>query len=233
MDISNIVQNKILFYNADNGDSGPMDDHLIRAGYKPLHANNEAKVLKLARTEQPVAILIYLDSCGSSGLQTCKKLRTDERSSNAILFMISSHDGEVEIVQAFQNGADDFLPRLHGPRELLARLTAMQRRTNGKESHIIKIRDLEIDLNEQKVRQSGRLVQLTYIQFKLLCLLISHRYKIFSRGEIQKKIWGNSRTISYRTIDVHIKRLRENLGEVKYPSQYIETIHGVGYQFVK
>ena len=182
--------------------------------------------------EKPSAILIYMDSCSNGGLHICNKLKTVQKSNPALLFLISSDDGEVEIVRALQSGADAFLPRLHGPRELLARLEAMQRLIKGTKSGIIKCKDIEIDLYEQKVSKSEKQVRLTYIQFKLLSLLISKRDKIFSREEIKQKIWGNKNSVSNRTIDVHIKRLRRKLGEVKYPSQYIETIHGYGYQFV-
>lgn len=233
MTTMNTNKHKILFYDSNNGNSGPMDKHLINAGYLPLHANNEARALKLARRERPTAIFIYLDSCGNSGFQTCKKLKSDNESDNAVLFLISSEDSEAEIVRAFQSGADDFLPRLHGPRELLARLKAIERRTNAIESGKVKVKDIEIDLYEQKVRKSGKPLQLTYTQFKLLCLLVSQKDKIITREEILNKVWENNHSVASRTVDVHIKRLREKLGEVKYPSQYIETIHGAGYQFLK
>ena len=227
-----INRHKILFYNSGNGNSGPMDEQLINAGYLPIHASNEARALKLARKERPTAIFIYLDSCGDSGFQTCRKIKSDQGTNGSVLFVISSDYKETEIVRAFQSGADDFLPLLHGPRELIARLRAISRLTHADEGRKIKAKDIEIDFLEQKVLKAGRLIQLTYIQFKLLCLLAIHRDKIFSREEILDKVWKNHDPVSSRTVDVHIKRLREKLGEVKYPSQYIETIHGAGYQFM-
>jgi two-component system alkaline phosphatase synthesis response regulator PhoP len=228
-----ISKHKILFYDSRNGNSGPMDRQLINAGYLPLHADNETKALKLARRERPVAIFINLDSCGSRGFETCRKIKSDDECNGAVLFVISLDDSETEIVRAFQSGADNFLPMLHGPRELLARLRALKRWNNIAESRKVKVKDIEIDLSEQRVFKAGHPLQLTYIQFKLLCLLINQRNKIFTRKEILDKVWENNRSVTSRTVDVHIKRLREKLGEVKYPSHYIETIHGAGYQFLK
>ena len=223
---------KILFFDANNGSSGPMDKDLINAGYVPLHANSEMRALNLARRERPAAIFIYLDSCGATGLQTCRRIKSNYSNNDTVLILISSNENESAIVRGFQFGADEYLPRLHGSREVIARLAAIEKRNQMNSGRTVKIKDLEIDLYEQKVYKSGRPIRLTYIQYKLLCLLIGHHDKIFSREEILEKVWGNHNAVTNRTIDVHIKRLREKLGEVKYPSKYIDTIHGTGYQFL-
>ena len=128
-------------------------------------------------------------------------------------------------------GADDFIDYPFGMREMLARVKALYRRIRLDRNQI-KVRDIEIDLDEHRVKKAGLPIDLTYIQFKLLYLLASRRENVFSRQEILERVWGHKIYVTNRTVDVHIKRLREKLGEAKYPSKYIETIHGVGYRFM-
>jgi DNA-binding response OmpR family regulator len=95
----------------------------------------------------------------------------------------------------------------------------------------IKIKDIEINIDTHEVFKSGTPLDLTYTQFRLLYLLVTHRDTIFSRDEILEKVWGENVYVTDRTVDVHVKRLREKLGEKMQPSRYIQTIHGLGYRF--
>ena len=94
------------------------------------------------------------------------------------------------------------------------------------------IKDISINLDTHEVRKDGKLLDMTYTQFRLLYLLASHRDYVFSRDEILDKVWGENTYVTNRTVDVHVKRLREKLGENRQPSKYIQTIHGLGYRFV-
>ncbi|MEE9168598.1 MAG: response regulator transcription factor, partial [bacterium] len=138
---------------------------------------------------------------------------------------------ESDIIRGFELGADEVFDANVSARELVARTQALSRRLQIAKN-LIKIRDLEIDLDAHRVRKDGNTIDLTYIQFKLLYLLASRRDSIFSRSEILERVWGKKVYVTNRTVDVHIKRLREKLGEIRYPSQYIQTIHGVGYRFM-
>ena len=135
------------------------------------------------------------------------------------------------MIRGLESGADDFINSNDSIRQIIARIKALSRRLMVVHNRI-KIKDIEIDLDEHKVRKDGTPIDLTYIQFKLLYLLASRREDVFSRQEILDKVWGNGVYVTNRTVDVHIKRLREKLGEIQYPSNYIQTIHGVGYRFI-
>jgi DNA-binding response OmpR family regulator len=148
------------------------------------------------------------------------------------LLLLSSNDDENLRVKGLEIGADDFIRKPFSSREIVARIKAITRRIVANDSKKIRVKDIEIDLDEHRVRKAGKPIDLTYIQFKLLYLLASRRNNVFSRKEILEKVWGKKVFVTSRTVDVHIKRLREKLGEYKYPSQYIETIHGTGYRFL-
>ena len=115
--------------------------------------------------------------------------------------------------------------------ELIAKIKAISRRLNFDESKKIKVKDIEIDLSEQRAMKSAKPLELTYIEFKLLVLLTSRRITVVSRKEILDRVWGTSVCVNERTVDVHIKRLRNKLGYDHYFCPYIETIYGIGYRF--
>ncbi|MCI0515175.1 response regulator transcription factor [candidate division KSB1 bacterium] len=182
--------------------------------------------------EKPRAILIDLETHGDEGFELCRKLKDNFEVRKAAIILVAENANEDQIIKALEMGADDFLTMRYTKRELAARLKAIIRRIEVSNSKKIKVKDLEIDLDEHRVKKSGKPIDLTYIQFKLLYLLASRRDNVFSRKEILERVWGRKVFVTNRTVDVHIKRLREKLGEYKYPSQYIETIHGTGYRFL-
>ena len=161
-----------------------------------------------------------------------KNLKDDFNTRKSALVLLSSDGEETDIIRAIQMGVDDYVIKPFSNKAVVARLRAVVERADRNGSKKIKVKDIEIDLDEHKVRKSGKTIDLTYIQFKLLYLLASRRDSVFSRKEILEKVWGRKVYVTNRTVDVHIKRLREKLGEYKYPSQYIETIHGTGYRFL-
>jgi two-component system phosphate regulon response regulator PhoB len=182
--------------------------------------------------DRPSAVVIDLDEFGDRTWAACQELKDDLATRKAALILLSSNDDENLQIKGLESGADDFIAKPYSPRELLARLKAIGRRIASGDAKKIRVKDIEIDLDEHRVRKAGKPIDLTYIQFKLLYLLASRRNSVFSRKEILEKVWGKKVYVTNRTVDVHIKRLREKLGEYKYPSQYIETIHGTGYRFL-
>jgi len=208
-------------------------EHLLESeGFVMQQTLNIDGLQELVARDKPSAIVIDVDEFGDRAWSACMDIKDNLSTRKSALILLSSHDDENFRVKALESGADDFVAKPYSPRELLARLKAIARRINSGDMKKIRVKDIEIDLDEHRVRKAGKPIDLTYIQFKLLYLLASRRNNVFSRKEILDKVWGKKVYVTNRTVDVHIKRLREKLGEYKYPSQYIETIHGTGYRFL-
>lgn len=223
---------KILIIDSQNGNPDSILNVLEDEGFTASHIENVDKVQEFAANEKPNLILIDMDSMDKDGWELCKRLKDDYDARKSAIILMSSKNDEDYVVRAFEAGADDFVGKPINKKEFLARIKAIIRRIDRNETKKIKVKDIEIDLDEHKVKKAGKPIDLTYIQFKLLYLLASRRENVFSRKEILEKVWGRKVYVTNRTVDVHIKRLREKLGEYKYPSQYIETIHGTGYRFL-
>ena len=194
------------------------------------HDFEETSELYLQKNVQ--IILIDMSDNSEKGFELCRKLKDNFETRRAAIALFTETSTEDQVIRALESGADELFSSRFTERELTARLNALVRRIEDSGSKKIKVKDLIIDLDEHRVRKQGKSIDLTYIQFKLLYLLASRRDNVFSRQEILDRVWGRKVYVTNRTVDVHIKRLREKLGEYKYPSQYIETIHGTGYRFL-
>ncbi len=222
----------VLYFGPESKDTDTLSSLLEREGFL-LKSSDEIDIAQdMAIREKPVAILVNIDEFGDDGWLVCSELKDDLATRKAALILLSEGADENVKIKGLESGADDFLQIPFSPRELVARIKAIARRVAMFDNKKIRVKDIEIDLDEHRVRKAGKPIDLTYIQFKLLYLLASRRNNVFSRKEILEKVWGKKVYVTNRTVDVHIKRLREKLGEYKYPSQYIETIHGTGYRFL-
>ncbi|MGI0016494.1 MAG: winged helix-turn-helix domain-containing protein [Nitrososphaera sp.] len=217
-----------------NGNSASIQfEHLLESeGYVMQQTLHLDGVQDVVLRDKPSAVIIDLDEFGDRAWSACIELKDDLVTRKSALILLSSVDDENLRIKGLESGADDFVAKPYSPREMIARIKAIARRITSGDAKKIRVKDIEIDLDEHRVRKAGKPIDLTYIQFKLLYLLASRRNNVFSRKEILEKVWGKKVYVTNRTVDVHIKRLREKLGEYKYPSQYIETIHGTGYRFL-
>ena len=224
-------EDKILVAVANDILRGKIARTLRESGFVVAEAKDGRGVISHLNEDPPIILFLDADLPEISGWEICRELKRDQLT-RRIGIILSAYDAdENDRVKGLELGADDFINYPFSMREMLARLKALYRRIRLTQNHI-KVRDIEIDLDEHRVKKAGHPIDLTYIQFKLLYLLASRRENVFSRQEILEKVWGHKIYVTNRTVDVHIKRLREKLGEVKYPSKYIETIHGVGYRFM-
>ncbi len=226
-----MVEDKILIAVEKESIRKNMAAKLREAGFAVAEARDGKDVIAQMNENPPVILVLDVNLPQISGWEICRELKEDQLTRRIGIILTAANADENDLVKGLEMGADDFLTYPFGMREMLARVKALYRRIRLARNRI-KVRDIEIDLDEHRVRKAGRPIDLTYIQFKLLYLLASRRENVFSRQEILEKVWGNKIYVTNRTVDVHIKRLREKLGEVKYPSKYIETIHGVGYRFI-
>ncbi|MCR4439026.1 MAG: response regulator transcription factor [bacterium] len=223
----------VLFYDPANGKPNAISSEFHAAGYHCRHATTRTEALQIVESQRPDAVVVFIDRCGEDGYSFCRLVKQQLNLRRMALIIVSSQCSEEDIIRGYEAGADDYVSSLKGPRELVARAGAVIRRISECDPAKIKVKDIEIDLGQQQVRKSGKPLDLTYIQFKLLYLLASRRDKTFSREEILDRVWGGNVCVTSRTVDVHVKRLREKLGERKYPSRYIQTVHGTGYRFMQ
>ena len=226
------TKNVVLFDRSLLNGGRALDEILEREGFMPNHYDNLRNALEITMTEKPSVVVIDMDEFGEKTWSTCLELKDDIGTRKTGIILVSSNSDDMLKIKGFEMGADDFITKPYNKRELAARIKAISRRLSTTEGKKIKVKDIEINLDEHRVSKAGKPIDLTYIQFKLLYLLASRRMNVFSRKEILEKVWGKKVYVTNRTVDVHIKRLREKLGEYKYPSQYIETIHGTGYRFL-
>jgi len=223
---------KVLVLDAQNGNPDSISKSIEDEGFAPLRITDLGRVQDVVLSEKPKAVVVDHDDFGDEIWEMYRNLKDDFDTRKTALIVMSSNGTETDVVKAYQLGADDYVIKPFSYKSTVARMKAIIDRVERNESKKIKVKDIEIDLDEHKVKKSGKPIDLTYIQFKLLYLLASRRENVFSRKEILEKVWGRKVYVTNRTVDVHIKRLREKLGEYKYPSQYIETIHGTGYRFL-
>ena len=224
-------EEKILVALPNNRNRRAISKSLREMGYQVLYKRSGRDILDYVAKELPFIILMDTDLDEVSGWEVCEQLKRDALTRKVGIMLYSDTKDENDIIRGLEIGADDFVDGNDSVREIIARIKALARRLQIARNRI-KVKDLEIDLDEHRVRKNGKPIDLTYIQFKLLYLLASRRENVFSRKEILEKVWGKKVYVTNRTVDVHIKRLREKLGEPRYPSKYIQTIHGVGYRFM-
>lgn len=207
--------------------------NLKKDGYRVNKAFDGQQGLKSAKENHPDLIILDLMLPGINGLDVCKLLKKDSLTATVPVIMLTAKNEEVDKIVGFELGADDYVTKPFSLRELLARVRAVLKRSNGEaESSTPKIHfdNLEINLDEHQVKTAGRLVDLTAKEFDLLKYLAQNKERVFSREKLLDAIWGIEVAIETRTVDVHVRRIREKLGKA---GRYISTLHGVGYKFTE
>ena len=195
-----------------------------------LFANAEDFRLSLD-TETPECLILDLMLPGENGLELCKRLRRDHRTERLPLLLLTAKSSELDKVLGFELGADDYVTKPFSPRELAARVRALLRRSDVTKEQPGDVRQvgesLRIDLSRHKVFVEDHEVALTTTEFRLLAVLAENPDWVFSRTQILERLWGHDKFVIDRTIDVHIRHLREKLGRA---GGLIKNIRGVGYK---
>jgi two-component system phosphate regulon response regulator PhoB len=190
----------------------------------------------LAEIQRSVPDLLVLDVMlpDISGLEVCRRLRRSPQTIRLPVIMLTARSDEVDRVVGFEVGADDYVPKPFSPRELVLRVDAILRRTTRTEAlegpQVIVLGDLVIDVPAHRVEVQGQEVPLTALEFRLLLDLASRAGRVQSRDALLERVWGYSPNVETRTVDTHVKRLREKLGAA---AAQIETVRGVGYRALK
>ncbi len=204
--------------------------NLQKEGFRVSTAENGVQGLDEARRVKPDLIILDIMMPEMDGVEVCRQLRSEPLFNNTVVAFLTARDEDYSQIAALDVGGDDYITKPIRPRVLISRVNALLRRSGRKEeeekSELIEAGDLIIDKEKILVLRGEERIELAKKEFELLSLLVSKPGKVFTREEIFNKIWGTDVIVGNRTIDVHIRKLREKLG-----SDYIKTIKGVGYKY--
>jgi DNA-binding response OmpR family regulator len=206
--------------------------NLKQAGFAVQTAADGAEALKKARSEAPNLVVLDLMLPEVDGLEVCKMLRRDPATKSIPIVMVTAKAAEVDRILGLELGADDYVTKPFSPRELVLRVKKILERgrpADAEEEARFKAGELVIDTPRHRVSWRKNVIELTATEFKLLSVLAQRRGRVQSREQLLRDVWEYNSLIDTRTVDTHMRRLREKLGPAE---KYLETVRGVGYRFI-
>lgn len=227
------MRKKILIIEDDTDIIALLKFNLEEEGYKVSIAEDGEEGLKKARTEKPALILLDLMLPKMTGLDVCRILKGDKGTNSIPIVMLTAKSEEVDRVVGFELGADDYVTKPFSPRELLLRIKAIMKRLEGgeaKKEELIQEGILSIDVPKRQVKIKNKEIVLTKTEFNLLLILVQQKGLVQTREKLLENVWGYESEVDTRTIDTHMRRLREKVGPL---SERLETIRGIGYRFLE
>jgi two-component system phosphate regulon response regulator PhoB len=226
------VKQKILVVDDEPEAVELVEFNLKQAGYDVATAADGAEALKKTRALLPSLIVLDIMLPEMDGLEVCKMLRRDPATSAVPIIMLTAKAAEIDRVLGLELGADDYLTKPFSPREMVLRVKKLLERGRGKpeEAETLSFGDLSIDVPRHLVSWRGKKVDLTATEFKLLTILAQRRGRVQSRDHLLRDVWEYNTLVDTRTVDTHMRRLREKLGPA---SKFLDTVRGVGYRFVE
>jgi len=206
--------------------------NLQHAGFEVVAAESGDEALQKVRSASPDLVILDVMLPEVDGLEVCKLLRRDAATARLPIIMLTAKAGEVDRILGLEIGADDYLTKPFSPRELVLRVKKLlqrsQEETTARDRYEAGI--LAVDISKHAVTVRGRAVELTATEFKLLALLMQRRGRVQSRDQLLQEVWGYESMVDTRTVDTHMRRLREKLGDA---AMYLETVRNVGYRFAE
>ena len=196
-----------------------------------MTAADGEEALKKARAAQPALVILDVMLPEVDGLEVCKTLRREPATATVPIIMLTAKAAEIDRVLGLELGADDYVTKPFSPRELILRVKALLRRRtpNEPEGENLEFADLKIDIPRHEVLVGGNAIDLTATVFKLLTVLAERRGRVQSRETLLRDVWDYDNFIDTRTVDTHMRRLRDKLGSA---ASHLDTVRGVGYRFV-
>jgi two-component system phosphate regulon response regulator PhoB len=225
------MPSKILVIEDEPDIRKTLEYNLSREGYDVAVCGTLQEANKLL---EPSLSLLVLDLMlpDGSGLDLCREIKKNSLLSSIPIIILTAKDDEVDRVVGFELGADDYVTKPFSVRELILRIKAVLKRGEVNKPELVEVErqfgDLSIDVDSHEVHVNSELVVLTALEFKLLKQLVDRRGRVQSRDQLLSDVWGYSSEVTTRTVDTHIKRLREKLGPM---GKYVQTIRGIGYKF--
>ena len=207
-----------------------IDYNLTKENYQVYTASDGYEAIKLAEKHEPHLIVLDIMMPGLDGVEVCRELRSREKFQNTIIAFLTARSEDYSQIAGFEVGGDDYITKPIRPRVLVSRVGALLRRLNDEpfnevSNDVIRVGNLTINKEKVMVFKDDESIALAKKEFELLYLLASKPGKVFSRDEIFSKVWGTDVIVGNRTIDVHIRKVREKIGD-----DYIRTIKGIGYK---
>ena len=210
-----------------------LEHNLSREGFSVSAAASISEASTLLASTDYNLILLDLMLPDGSGLDLCKSIKSNSDTESIPIIILTAKDDEVDKVVGFELGADDYVTKPFSVRELILRVKAVLKRGSKKKEIVEVVRqfgDLKIDVDSHEVHVDDTKINLTALEFRLLRQLVDTRGRVQSRDQLLSEVWGYSAEVTTRTVDTHVKRLREKLGPM---GKYVQTIRGVGYKFAR
>jgi two-component system phosphate regulon response regulator PhoB len=205
--------------------------NLEHAGHQVLRASNVSEAEALVREVLPDLVLLDWMLPGPPGVNFARQLRADQRTKDIPIIMLTARAQEQDTIEGLESGADDYVTKPFSPRELLARIKAvMRRRAPQLTDDVVEIEDLKLDPVAHRVSATGGQIDLGPTEFRMLHFFMTHPERVYSRAQLLDEVWGDNVFVEERTVDVHIRRLRQALEPTEHDS-LVETVRGTGYRF--
>jgi two-component system alkaline phosphatase synthesis response regulator PhoP len=201
--------------------------NLVKEGFEVFTCGNGKDAIRMAQQERPQIIILDVMMPDLDGIETCRVIRETPELKDVLIAFLTARNEDYSQIAGFDAGADDYINKPIKPRVLVSRVKALLRRQgNSAEEAVVEVNGFIIDREKYLIKKDNLSINLPKKEFELIALLASRPGKVFTREEILKSVWGDDVVVGDRTIDVHIRKLREKLGD-----SYIRTIKGVGYKF--
>lgn len=221
---------KILIVEDEPDIRDTLNYNFEKEGFKVLSSPDGKSALKLLENNEPNIVILDLMLPDMSGLDLCRQVKNDKKLSNTSIIMLTAKSEEVDRIVGFELGADDYVTKPFSVRELILRVKVLIKKhtTSENKDSSISLGSIYMNLDAHVVQINKKDIILTALEFKLLKHLLQRKGRVQTRDQLLGDVWGYSSEVTTRTVDTHIKRLREKLGVV---ADYIQTIRGVGYKF--
>ena len=205
--------------------------NVTQCGYRALQASDADAALTLINSALPDLILLDWMLPGMSGVELAKRLRADQRTRNIPIIMLTARTDERDKILGLESGADDYITKPFSPRELMARIRAvLRRRAPQMSDDLVRVGGLELSPVTHRVNANGQNIDLGPTEFRLLHFFMTHPERVYSRSQLLDLVWGDHVFVEERTVDVHIRRLRQAL-EPSGADALVQTVRGSGYRF--
>ena len=226
------LKQKILIVDDEPEAVELVEFNLRQAGFETIAAAAGDEALKLAKAQLPALVVLDLMLPEVDGLEVCKLLRRDPSTAKIPILMLTAKAAEIDRVLGLELGADDYVTKPFSPRELVLRIKKLLQRSvaAAEKPETLRFGDLLIDQPKHLVSWKGRAIELTATEFKLVTVLAQRAGRVQSRDTLLRDVWEYDATIDTRTVDTHMRRLREKLGPA---AKHLDTVRGVGYRFVE
>ena len=226
-----MAKSKVLIVDDEQDVTELLEFNLRSAGYDVISADDGATALKKAREALPDLIVLDVMLPEMDGTEVCKQLRRDPATARIPIIMLTAKASEIDRVLGLELGADDYICKPFSPREVVARVATVLRRTRRQPRSPTRSAGLVLDAAAWRASLDGVPLDLTAVEFKLLEVLSTQPGRIFSRDQLMDAMYRDERIVADRTVDSHVKKLRRKLAEVVAGEEFIHSIYGVGYQY--